>query len=363
MGRVGVYLGDDDDRAGNIQRVLSAWGSYLADDYELDAFGSAELPESAEAYYNYSPTTSRASRILFDKPLVAYLNCRDYIKTHSPDVVLQVWKYKTHGPGVTLAGRRFGIPVISRLSGDAFNEYKQVSGVNRYGIYLLTAVFGRVPIRFSQKIITLGPYERELLTQRGAKSDQIVLLPPPLDLSDRFSPPSNKRKLRPQLGVPTDPYIALYVGRLTKQKGMDFLIDVISQVERETEDVLFILVGDGPYRDYFASRYSDDTVRTKGRIRHEAIHKYYQISDVFIHPSPFEGVPLVMLEALECGTPVIARDIGDNAFITDNLVHSPEEMADMIASQDVEFAFLNRDYFSYSYQQKTLTHAVDQARQ
>ncbi len=360
MGRVGIYLGDDDDSPGNVQRVLRAWGAYLADTHELDAFGSAPLPKSAQSYYNHIPTTSRSSRMLFDKILIAYRNCREYINMYSPDVVLQLWKYKTHGPGITLAGRRSDVPVITRLSGDAFNEYQQVSGPTRYAIYFLTVAFGWIPIRSSRKIVTLGPYERELLLTRGATRNQIVLLPPPLDQSNRFTRPSDRQTIRQQHGVAIDRYIALYVGRMTKQKGMDFLIDVIDRVKQLEADVQFILVGDGPYEQFFDSNYSDETVRMEGRVSHDEIHEYYQLADVFIHPSPFEGVPVVLLESLECGTPVIARDIGDNAFITDNLVNTTEEMASKIASQNVEFAFLNREYFKNSYQKQTLNEAISE---
>jgi glycosyltransferase involved in cell wall biosynthesis len=355
--RIGVYLGIANDPTDNATEVLSSVGRCLSD-HELDAFGTASLPESVRDYYTQIPTTPRSPRMPYTRILATYRDCREYIRRRSPDVLFQVWKYQTHAPGLALAGHRAGVPTITRLAGDVFREYQGHSGVKKVGIFLLANVLGRIPMWISDAMIVFGPYGAAQASSRGMDTEDLVTIPPPGELDERFSPPDDKAVRRRELDLPADKDIALFVGRLSRLKGMDFLAEVIERVASE-QDVLFVLAGKGPYHEKLADRFSDDVLRLAGYVPHEEIHHYYRAADVYVHPSPYEGIPLVLLEAMNCGVPVVSRPAGDIAFLTPNIAKTPTEMAVTLLAQDWSDEWLNEEYFTARYQEKALNELVD----
>jgi glycosyltransferase involved in cell wall biosynthesis len=354
--RIGVYLGTADNPTDNAVEVLAGVGRCLAD-HKLEAFGTAPLPTSVRGYYTQIPTTPRSPRTPYTRILATYRDCREYIRRRSPDVLIQVWKYQTHAPGVALAGHRAGVPTITRLAGDVFREYRGHSGAKKAGIFLLDNIFGRIPMRTADAMVVFGPYGAAQASSRGMESDDIVTIPPPGELDERFSPPDDKAACRRELDLPTDRDIALFVGRLSRLKGMEFLAEVIDRVVSE-RDVLFVLAGEGPYRERLADRFSDAVVRLPGYVPHAEIHRYYKAADVYVHPSPYEGIPLVLLEAMNCGVPVISRPAGDIAFLTPNIAETPTDMAATILARDWSNEWLHEEYFTEQYQKDALNDLV-----
>lgn len=139
---------------------------------------------------------------------------------------------------------------------------------------------------------------------------------------------------------------------------MDYLTEVIERVASE-RDFLFMLTGVGPCRERLADRFSDDVVRLAGYVPHEEIHRYYKAADMYVHPSPYEGIPLVLLEAMNCGVPVVSRPAGDIAFLTPNIAETPTEMAATLLEQDWSDEWLNEEYFTPRYQSDALTNLVE----
>ncbi|PLV59444.1 glycosyltransferase family 4 protein [Thermotoga sp. KOL6] len=100
--------------------------------------------------------------------------------------------------------------------------------------------------------------------------------------------------------------VILYVGRIAKEKNIEFLLHVFEKVN--SPDTVFVMVGDGPERkevEEFARKRQLNVVVT-GYIPHEKIPKYYKIGDVFLFASKTETQGLVLLEALASGLPVVA---------------------------------------------------------
>jgi glycosyltransferase involved in cell wall biosynthesis len=357
MTKVGVYLGTVGDDTDNVVSEFTAWGRYLQA-YDLEVFGSASLPDSAHEYYTVIETKRRSPRHPFLKVIQSYLDCREYIDRRSPDILVQLWKYKMQAPGIAIAGQQAGIPVVSRFAGDHFNEHEWFDGIQRAGVSLLDNLC-KIPVALSNRMLVFGPYGRSEVIRNGMSRSNILIHPPPGDVGSRFRPPENEDEQRQALGLPTDKSIALYVGRLSDLKGMSFLQEAIGAVANRKE-MLFVLVGDGPYKDHFETEYDDDLVRTIGYVPHDEIDEYYKSADVYLHPSPFEGLPLVILEALSCGMPVVAREAGDIGFVTPNIVRTPAEMAATLLVEDWREVFHNYRYFSEPYQRRTATDLIDE---
>lgn len=359
MTRIGICLGTGSNPIGTVENQILAWGEYLQN-HDLEAYGDAGLPQSASDYYTEIEIKSKFSKLPYpvDSIVDVYQMTNRYIKRRSPDVVIQLWKFNTHGPGATLAAQQNGVPVIARFTGDVFNEYNIYSGVERYIIYCINNGLGQIPTRYADRIISFGPNGVSEISKRRGNSDEIVILPPAKPRESRFYPSKDRAEVTSSLDLRSDCPVALFVGRLSKLKGMEFLDQVIELVSNKTE-MQFVLVGDGNYRNHLDKKYPNKTVKTIGKVPYQSIHDYYKASDVYIHPSQSEGIPLVILEALCCGLPVIAREAGDIGFVTPNIVETPNEMAEMILNKEWSEDWLNEQCFSDNHQKETLQKLIE----
>lgn len=113
--------------------------------------------------------------------------------------------------------------------------------------------------------------------------------------------------------APRSPVRLLTVARLGPEKGHSFLLDALAEVRRANLDVTLTLVGDGPLRGRLEQQVRElkleSAVSFAGAIGQDRILDYYHSADVFILPSLAEGLPVVLMEAMACGVPVVATRI------------------------------------------------------
>lgn len=109
------------------------------------------------------------------------------------------------------------------------------------------------------------------------------------------------------------PLRLLNVARLGPEKGHSFLIAALAEVRRAGIDAILTLVGDGPLRPRLERQVRDlkldNSVTFAGAVGQDHILDYYHHADVFVLPSLAEGLPVVLMEAMACGLPVIASRI------------------------------------------------------
>jgi len=107
----------------------------------------------------------------------------------------------------------------------------------------------------------------------------------------------------------------LYVGRIEYRKGLFDLINSAEIVLNNQNDVEFILIGKGSLEreitNEIKKRGLEEKVKLLGHLWRDKLIYYYQNSDIFVCPSHYEGNPLVLLEAMSCGLPVITTEIGN----------------------------------------------------
>ena len=116
----------------------------------------------------------------------------------------------------------------------------------------------------------------------------------------------------------------LFVGRLSFQKNLPLLLKALEDISEQFDTTL---VGDGELKvelKQLAKELNLKNVTFVGRVEGESLLKYYKQSDVFVLPSEREGMPLVLLEAMAMGLPIIATDVigsrdvvksGNNGFL------------------------------------------------
>ncbi len=105
-----------------------------------------------------------------------------------------------------------------------------------------------------------------------------------------------------------------YAGRLTEEKGILNLVKAIPQILSERNDVQFLILGEGHLEDKihsFVDTYAlQGNVTLTGWVPHEELPEYLTHMKLLVLPSYGEGLPNIMLEAMACGTPVLASRVG-----------------------------------------------------
>jgi len=122
-------------------------------------------------------------------------------------------------------------------------------------------------------------------------------------------------------GADYDGRYVLFVGRLDYPKGVPDLLEAAKSVVRN-HGIEFVVTGKGPQRDRLerlAERYGiADSVRFTGYVSRERQIYLYQNATAFALPSHYEGLPTVLLEAMACGTPVVATAVGGCPEVIDD---------------------------------------------
>jgi glycosyltransferase involved in cell wall biosynthesis len=145
------------------------------------------------------------------------------------------------------------------------------------------------------------------LTELGVARDQIAQIPRGVDLT-LFHPDRRDRDVLRRWGL-VDRRVVLYVGRLSKEKNLEALLDAFARVRATRPDVALLLVGDGPHAAALAALGSPDVVQT-GALHGEELAAVYASADVLAFPSETETFGNVVVEAQASGLPVVVAAAG-----------------------------------------------------
>lgn len=149
---------------------------------------------------------------------------------------------------------------------------------------------------------------RKQLTQRGIAPEKIRPLPRWVD-TEAFSPRKRDGALWRRYGLNGDVKI-LYVGRLSKEKNLDWLADAFIDATEARVPAHMVIVGDGPYQKALQEKLSGYPVLFTGYLQGEALSALYASADLFVFPSTTDTFGNVVLEAQASGLPVIVSDEG-----------------------------------------------------
>jgi teichuronic acid biosynthesis glycosyltransferase TuaC len=132
--------------------------------------------------------------------------------------------------------------------------------------------------------------------------------------SERFSPPEDKSKVRQILGWAEGDIVAIYVGVVADFKGINELVAVVERLFEKYHNFRLVCVGAGPAMEKLIQLRTradrDRAVVLTGLLSPEEVPKYLQASDFMVFPSYSEGMPQSVLEAMNCGLPVVATRVG-----------------------------------------------------
>ncbi len=138
-----------------------------------------------------------------------------------------------------------------------------------------------------------------------------------IDLQEENNSVKKKGFLK-EIGLSGDEKIVGFIGRLEKQKGVQYLIEAIKILNRENPSIYTLLIGDGKEKDTLErySQYNGCKAIFLGW--KENASRYLDSFDLLVLPSLWEGMPNVVLEAMKQGVLVIATSVGGNIEIIDD---------------------------------------------
>jgi colanic acid/amylovoran biosynthesis glycosyltransferase len=123
---------------------------------------------------------------------------------------------------------------------------------------------------------------------------------------EQFAPPQTARPA-------ADPARILTVGRLDNMKGVAILIEAMAELRRRGAQVELTVVGEGPQREHLQRlakrRDVGQHITWTGPVGQDGIRAHYHEADIFCLPSFAEGIPVVLMEAMSTGLPVVANQI------------------------------------------------------
>jgi glycosyltransferase involved in cell wall biosynthesis len=121
------------------------------------------------------------------------------------------------------------------------------------------------------------------------------------------------RKSREKIGIKKENVI-VFIGRLARHKGVDCLIRALQFVKIYFPDVLLLVVGDGIEKchlEYLCRKLEiNSNVKFLGSLPYEDVPLILSSASVLVHPSFYEGIPTVVLEAMSMVKPVVVTDAG-----------------------------------------------------
>lgn len=187
-------------------------------------------------------------------------------------------------------------------------------------------------LAWSDRIIAATPAERaQLLWLYRADRRKIEIIPPGVD-TQRFRPLDAGAAKR-QIGLEAGRRVVLFVGRIEPLKGVDTLLRAVALLRHEEpsplSDLCVVIIGgqgEDAVPDAETSRLlalRDDLalkewVTFVGARAQELLPAYYNAAEALVMPSDYESFGLVALEAMACGTPVIASEVGGLAFLVED---------------------------------------------
>jgi len=166
------------------------------------------------------------------------------------------------------------------------------------------------------KIPAVCAHDDGLSRMRTLLGDHVLELPLGLD-TQLFSPEGVS--VRSTLGWSDQDCVIGYVGRFTRLKGTDLLAAAFRQIERTAKNVRFLLVGSGEEETNIRSALEEEIacgiVHIEPAMAQEELPSWYRAMDLVVMPSRYETMSNALLEAMACGIPFLASNVGGNIIL------------------------------------------------
>jgi len=218
------------------------------------------------------------------------------------DCVLASWAY----PDAVAAGwlaRRLGIPYLVKVHG---------SDLNVQATHALRRPQIQAALRGAGAVVAVSHALAGKVTELGVQRSRVHVVYNGVDHA--LFAPGSRSEARVRLGLSADTPLLLYVGNLKSSKGCLDLLEALPAVLAIHPRAHLVYVGAGAIRSTLLARAAElgcaKRVQLVGEVPHGDLVHWFRAADLLCLPSHNEGVPNVVLEAMACGTPVVASKVG-----------------------------------------------------
>ena len=168
-------------------------------------------------------------------------------------------------------------------------------------------------------LVATNPTEKKLLTGIGASPKNITVLP--IGVDTNIFHPEDTQLARARLKIDLACQMTLYVGRIDTSKGLETLLQGFSRVSHDQPNAKLYIVGGSlnaaeykreisPLKKLARQLRIEQEIVFAGPVEQKSLYLYYSASDVVVVSSYYETFGIVPLEAMACGTPVVASRVG-----------------------------------------------------
>jgi glycosyltransferase involved in cell wall biosynthesis len=303
--RVAIFTDNDFNKVNGVTTTLTAVIAHAPADVRARIYTAAGLGSDAP---DYLALPSFAIPIPFYREMRMYLpKWRQYLNLVREDSV-DLIHLTTPGPlGLTAlwVARKTGLPLVGSYHTDLGAYTSILSGSPRLGHWMddyMRWLYGRC-----RHVLVPSVATRELLLQGGLPWERLAIWPRGVD-TDLFTPAKRSASLRRAWGADDERPIVLYVGRVSREKGLELLPAIVERLQTMSMRFRLVIAGDGPLRPWLAERLPDAVFC--GSVGREQVAEIFASADVFAFPSRTDTAGNVVLEAQASGLPVIVSAAG-----------------------------------------------------
>lgn len=298
--RVAVFTDNDFDKVNGVTTALSALLDYAPPDVSLRIYTASDRSIETPRYFALQslgmPIPFYREMRMFLPPWWRYLR---QVVADDIDVV----HVTTPGPMGLVAlwvAAKTGLPLVGSFHTDLARYTAVLSGwpwLGRLMDRYLRWMYGRCSC-------TLVPSKatRDLMTSSGARPQRLAIWPRGVDTT-LFTPARRSDALRARWRIPPDGRVLLYVGRVSREKGLEMLPAVLQRLQAQGIAHRLVVAGDGPLRPWLAKRLPEAVFT--GTLTREEVADTFASADLFFFPSATDTAGNVVLEAQASGLPVI----------------------------------------------------------